>query len=345
MRHSMVRKALALVMALSVLLSLSAVAASAKNTRAQTLSVKDQLKQDEIGTMVDDLLAHAVAWFTTESFQSLPPLVSNAVIESQLGTQLYQYYDAQSFYLTSFDGTRLYCTVFRAPKGCKRDGKNHVIINAHGFQVNALAADLYVPLLTSLGYDVVTWDQRQAGQSDHPKCTMGYNEAQDCGEIAKWVRANYGDDVVLGLYGQSMGSATIMTYSAYDPNLAFMIEDCGYADLKETMRDIQGKYLKFADFERFYENAKRYAEVNGVTYDDVKPIESVKKLAPEIPCMFIHGEGDLYINPKNVDLLYDAKQGEKVKFTVPLAGHSQSYMYDLPGYTRAVKNFMAKYNL
>lgn len=142
---------------------------------------------------------------------------------------------------------------------------------------------------------------------------------------------------------QGMTDDAVMMASPHVKNLAFLIEDCGYADLKGTMKDICDSYLKFVDFDNFYEAANRYATVGDVNYDSVKPINAIRALDPSVPALFLHGEGDTYIAPKNVKKLYKAKRGIREMKTFPLAGHSQSYFFDIPGYTECVTNFLANY--
>ncbi len=347
MKKNHFRTLIALVLALMMLATGTVTAFAAETSKKSPtadLSLMERIQNDDLGGMTADALAHVVTWATKENPQTLLPELSRAVINSPVGQAADSYYEAEHFYVTSFDGTKINCTLFKSKQGSQWNGKGHVVICAHGFQVNQLAAMLQVPMFTDLGYDVITFDQRQAGDSDHTKSTMGVNEAKDVGAIADWTRARYGEDVVLGIYGQSMGAATVMTYSSQDPNLGFLIEDCGYASFKGTCRNIAGKYLPFVDFDEFWKYAVPYSDVNGVTYDDCNPIESVKQLDPNVPAMFIHGEGDMYIDPENVDLLYDAKQGIKTKKTYPLVGHSQSQMF-VKSYPQDIENFLAENGL
>ncbi len=343
MKKNVMKRIVTLVIALAMLV-VCAVPAFAANGKgdADSDSLIERIQHDDLQGMTDDAIAHLVAFATTNNPQTLFPELSRTIIRSDAFQSIAQIYKMKQFYLESFDGTNLKVSRFKSPNGCEWDGKKHVVIVAHGFQVNQLAAMVQVPMFADMGYDVITWDQRQAGDSDQTKCTMGANESKDCGEIAKWVRAKYGDDVVLGLYGQSMGAATVMMYAPNDPNLAFLIEDCGYADLKATMKDIQSSYLTFVDFDNFYEAANRYATVGDVNYDSVKPIKAIRALDPSVPALFLHGEGDTYIAPKNVKKLYNAKKGIKEMKTFPLAGHSQSYYFDIIGYTECVANFLAE---
>lgn len=343
------KKWIAMLLALAVMagcFAMPALAAGQNPAAGQTQkkSLMEMIQEDDLSGMTADAVAHLVTWFTTNEPQSIFPVLERAVVASPAGKAVDQKYNAEHFTVTSFDGTKLNCTLFHTPKGCERNGKKHVVLCAHGFQVDQLVAEFQLPLFADLGYDVVTFDQRQSGLSDKTKCTMGYNEGKDCGVIASWIRQQYGEDVVLGLCGHSMGAATVMMYSSQDPNLAFLIEDCGYASLKGLMQDIQSKYLKFVDFDEFYSRALRYSNVNGVTYDDVEPIESIKKLDPNVPALFIHGTADLYVNPDNVTKLYNAKQGKKVMKTFKGAGHDQSQL-QMISYNNTIREFIQSNNL
>ena len=295
---------------------------------------------------IAEVMARAVAWFTTNNPQNVPAPMVAAVKKLPPMQKFFETHDVYEGTLESFDGLKIAFTRFRSKKGCNWDGKNHVIVIVHGFQVQQAIMWLCMPFFLPLGYDCVTVDLRTAGLSEGKGInTMGYNEAKDVGEVCKWIRKEYGDDVVLGLYGQSMGSATIMQYSADDPNLGFIIEDCGYASMKGTVQELRDRLLKFVDFDEFYPRVLKYATVDGVTYDDVEPIESIRKLDPDIPMLILHSIPDAYIVCDNADLIYEAKQGKKEiqKFTI--APHSASCFLHPIQYKKAIDGFMKKYGL
>ena len=296
---------------------------------------------------IDEVLARAVAWFTTSNVQNIPrPLVA-AMKKLPGANYIRNRYNVETFEVKSFDGLKLAGTVFHSVKGCNWDGKNHVILMVHGFQVQQAMMWAELPFFLPHGYDCVTIDLRTAGLSEGKNInTMGYNEAKDLAATCKYIREKYGDDVVLGLYGQSMGSATIMQYCSDDPNLGFMIEDCGYASLKDTIHEIQSRLLKFVDFEDFYPRVLKYATVGDITYEDVVPIESVKKLDPEVPTMFLHSTGDTYIAPGNAKQLYDARPGTKKELHYySIAPHSGSFMMHPIQYKKDIDAFLKKYDL
>ena len=303
------------------------------------MSAKDKL--------IADVVARGVAAFTTKNFQNVPrPLVAAVKKTPVVADFIRKRYQVDVHEIPSFDGLKLNVTRFRALNGCYWNGKNHVMLLVHGFQVQQAMMWFNLPFFLPHGYDCVTVDLRTAGLSEGKGInTMGWNESKDVAEVCKWIRKEYGDDVVLGLYGQSMGSATIMQYSSTDPNLGFIIEDCGYASLKDTVKNIHDRFLGFVDWDEFYPKVLKYAAVGDVNYDMVKPIESVAKLDPDIPMMILHSIPDAYIVVENADRIYEAKQGKKEIHKYTLAPHSASFFMHPFLYKKDIDDFFEKYDL
>lgn len=298
-------------------------------------------------TFVADVMARAVAAFTTKNFQNVPrPLVAAVKKTPVLADLVRNRYRVDVHTVPSFDGLNLNITRFRARQSCNWDGKNHVLLLVHGFQVQQAVMWFNLPFFLPHGYDCVTVDLRTAGLSEGKGInTMGANEAKDVAEVCKWIRKEYGEDVVLGLYGQSMGSATIMQYSSKDPNLGFIIEDCGYASLTGTVHEIQERLLKFVDWETFYPKVLKYATVGDVSYEDVEPIESIRKLDPEVPLLVLHSIPDAYIVVDNADKIYEEKRGKKEIHKYTLAPHSASFFFHPLQYKKDIDAFLKKYEL
>ena len=54
----------------------------------------------------------------------------------------------------------------------------------------------------------------------------------------------YGKDIYLGLTGESLGAATEITALRYHPDVRFIVNDCGYADLIPVEKDgLKGMHL------------------------------------------------------------------------------------------------------
>lgn len=249
--------------------------------------------------------------------------------------------EQEEYRIKSYDGCELYVNVIKARPDQKKDDKKRVVITVHGISVCHYTNYRYAKIFLDKGFDVVLYDQRHEGVSEHGKykCTMGPNEARDCGEVAKWVRQKYGDDVILGIHGESLGAATVTLYAPNDPNLAFAIEDCGFSSMEQLTREVMHRYLPFLDADNIYATAKKIATVGDVTYDDAAPIEAVRKMSPDVPMMFVHGAWDFFIPHHMAMDMYDAKPGKKKLRITPFAIHALSVDTNKKKYTQQVYDF------
>ena len=331
------KRILSLVLVLAVMLTMTLIPslAASNGSKLSQSTVRD------IRKMGVDGFARFIAWFTTNAPQNIPPELSEILEQTPVETFSDNAFDKETFTLTSFDGTHLKCYWYKTPNGCKWGGKNHVVIIAHGFQVDHMGVVMFLPMFLDAGYDVILFDQRQAGASDRVKCTMGVNESRDVGELAKWVRKEYGQNVVLGLKGHSMGAATVCQYAPNDPDLAFLIEDCGYTSMKNLAKYLQKSYFPFVPFKPFYRLANQYAAVGKVSYDDANALNAIRKLDPEVPALFIHGGNDTFIPTFMVNDFYRAKRGIKEKWICPGAGHDQSWLFGIAKYRSVVYEFLS----
>ena len=137
------------------------------------MSAKDKL--------VADVVARGVAAFTTKNFQNVPrPLVAAVKKTPVVADFIRKRYEVTVDTIPSFDGTELNVTRFRSVRSCNWNGKNHVMLLVHGFQVQQAMMWFNLPFFLPHGYDCVTVDLRTAGLSGGKGInTMGYNEAKD----------------------------------------------------------------------------------------------------------------------------------------------------------------------
>ena len=105
-----------------------------------------------------------------------------------------------------------------------------------GSPIVCLGGIKYASIFHDLGFDCVLYDQRNHGRSDKAITTMGVCESRDLAAVCDWVREKFGEAIVLGTHGESMGAATVMLHSALDGRLAFAMEDCGYSNFSKELR-------------------------------------------------------------------------------------------------------------
>lgn len=218
------------------------------------------------------------------------------------------------------------------------ESKKYIII-AHGVTANMIYDAKYADLFYDLGYNLVTFDERGHGRNEKTVVTMGLKEGEDLVEIINDTRKRYGDDIYLGVHGESMGAATTLMALKYKPNIKFAICDCPYADLEE---------LSYGFAKKSFHLPKFIVKIGGfmgkIIYGynalKVKPIENAKDST--IPLLLCTGENDNLIPKEDSQKVYDIYKGFKMIHYTKGADHAESISADRPAYVKVCKEFLKK---
>ncbi len=221
------------------------------------------------------------------------------------------------------------------------NNSNKFIILVHGYGWTREGMYKYGLLYRKLGYNLVTYDLR--GHGDNKRCpvTMGLKDSKDLHELISIVREKFGKDIYLGIQGESMGAATALMEMKYDDNLKFVIEDCGYATLRDVtyhrikrIFHLPTKYVEFAGF--FLKMFYKYS------LDDVLPMEDCKN--SKTPLLIIHGDKDDYVPIESAYKIKDSRNKDSITEIVVVkgAGHARSLPLDKDAYLNYLQNFLNK---
>jgi len=274
-------------------------------------------------------LAHHLAWpkhFTTEE-----------TIKIEKDKHLYYDYDKlekEEFDTKSFDGYEIKGTYV------KNDPKKFVIIS-HGYTYTRYGGLKYLNLFYNLGYSCIIFDQRGHGENAPYKCTMGLTESKDLIEIINHVHKRFGDDIYLGLHGESMGAGTQIYALRYHPKVDFVVNDCGYGIYKDV---IEQQSKQIAHFPKWLVglSGKVSKLLYGYNFCKLRPIYSLKDSDVVVPILFVHGDNDTLVNCRQSQLMYDAYHGEKQIQIFKGSKHAQSFQDDAEHYNNVVRDFLEK---
>ena len=264
-------------------------------------------------------------------FVDTPPPLS-------IGPRDFQVLRGEEVRFRSFDGTSLRGMWLRAPQPRRRGG---AIVFCHEFGSDMHSCARYTRPLVEAGFDVFTFDFRGHGDSSCPK---GYRplqwpsdkELEDVLGAAAYVEDALeaaGQSRRIGLFGISRGAGAAILAASSDANVACMVCD-GAFGTQETVVSMMKRWAYiFARVKLVYENHPdafwrfllwcmlRFAQPRlGRRFPSVR-----KALAKMVSCpiMFIHGEKDSYIRPKQARLLYESAGEPKSLWPVPNAKHNQ----------------------
>ena len=197
------------------------------------------------------------------------------------------------------------------------------VVLVHGYGGNHTTMREFVDNYLAVGYDVLTVDQRAAGDSEGEYLTMGTAEAAD---IALWTQeiARREPSSKITLHGVSMGAATVMLAAARDDcaNLMAVVEDCGYASAYNLFSQLISVVTPYPSTIMPVMDTMS-SIMTGHAITEATPIDAIGNAT--VPSMFIHGTADTLISPTNAESLY-AASGAQVKtlYMVEGAGHGRS---------------------
>lgn len=246
------------------------------------------------------------------------------------------WYDAMEkvdYTIKSYDGYELHVEYLKNPI---KSGK-YVIIS-HGYTDNHIGSLKYTGNWLDLGFNVILYDLRGHGENEETFCTYSVRESKDLIELIRDTRERYCDIEVMGIQGESLGSATSIACLQYKPEIDFVVADCGFSEIESVMAmGLKGMHLP----PQMVKVASLCAKLKyGYYYKDMRPIDALKD--NEIPIMFIHGKKDDFIVPSHSINMQKATKGYSEIWLVDEATHAASVLFDKQGWKQHVEEFLEK---
>ena len=218
-------------------------------------------------------------------------------IQTKLGSVDYDAYDAmekESFLLRREDGVELACEFLPNPEGAEK-----CLIYVHGFSQNRLIGVRFLSVFREMGYSALIFDQRGFGESGG-FCGFGYFEKHDLAALVEWVRSRMGEDVLIGLVGESMGAITILESLDVLDGIAFAVPDSSCSSVYSMFSAL----TKLPAFPVFSIMNLVVRIRFGVNLKSVRPVDRVA--GTDMPIMFMHGTADPQIKVSECPKLFAA---------------------------------------
>ena len=284
----------------------------------------------------NDLFIVDERYLQTDLFTILPTEDLQQKYLSQIDEQVDWYKDVpkENIKIKSYDGLNLDAALLKA-----NDDHRYIIL-AHGFNT-----DRYILLKQAYeffhrGFNVLLIDQRAYGKSEGKYTTFGFKEHLD---LIQWIDylVKADDEAKIGLYGVSMGAATVMMAlgTKLDKHVVFAIEDSGYSDLKELFKvRIEKKFGIISPLAVAYLN--RYVKATlGFDLSEVSPYKALEN--NDIPICIVHAKGDDVVPYSMAKELYHANHGKKVFY--PLDTNVHAYACYEDDYFDNLETFYQRY--
>ncbi len=220
----------------------------------------------------------------------------------------------------------------------KEKSKKYVILS-HGYTSTRYGMYKYAALWRKLGVNCVLYENRGHGVNKPTTVSFGIRESKDLRMVIEDTYERYGRDIQIGLHGESMGAGLQVMALEHHPEVAFIINDCGYAEILPVL---QWKVQEAFHFPGWLAKlASPFAKLFfGFRFEDVRPIDCLKE--NEIPICFVHGLEDTFTHCWHSEKMYEANKGYKELHLFEGADHAECVVVDTERYLKMLKNFTEK---
>ncbi len=184
----------------------------------------------------------------------------------------------------------------------------NTVLFCHGFTMNRWSMMKYVPIFHRSGWNIIAFDHRMHGDSGGDTTTFGAMETKDLGVVVDAAFQRFSETQLLGLFGESMGSAIAMQYAFQDDRISFVIADSPFGNLDEVLR-LRAEEIPIPQWLRDITlNLVKWFVHSQADYEvgDIRPDLDIMKTP--IPLLLLHGEGDTYIPPASSIRMYEARK-------------------------------------
>ena len=211
--------------------------------------------------------------------------------------------DTFAYTTSGYEGYVIHAQFFKNPQP---SGK--YIILTHGYTDNRFGALKYMKIYLDRGYNCIIYDLRGHGENAPSPCTYGILEAKDLLAVIDDTHRRFGEDITLGLHGESLGAATtVVTHN----------------HLPAWFTDVSSVFFKW-----------KY----GYSYRQMRPVDSLADNL--VPFLFMHGAEDKFILPSNSERMQKSTDGYSELHLIPGAKHAASVLTDPALYTQCVNSFL-----
>jgi len=215
---------------------------------------------------------------------------------------------------------------------------NRFIIIVHGITMNIYGALKYLPFFYRKGFNVVVFDLRNHGETGGDTTTYGHFEKWDLSTVTDHLFKVYGNEISVGVHGESMGGTISMLNMAMDKRIRYGIIDCAFSDLPELLllklqQDSRLKSKKLIAFVNLFIKIRA-----GFSIEDVSPLKELPTIHQ--PILFIHGDQDTYVPMSMTKAMYAFKMDKKYMYIAKGGEHATSMAVDPERYNIEITAFL-----
>lgn len=213
------------------------------------------------------------------------------------------------------------------------------VIICHGVTENKINSMKYATMFMKRGFNAIIYDHRRHGESGGKTSSYGHYEKFDLQAVVAELKKRKGNDIILGIHGESMGAVTTLLYAGMLGDYAdFYIADCPFSNFEEQIKLQMSQELPLPSWTIFPIGRAFIKLRDGYWTSEVAPIDYIQHI--QKPVLFIHSEPDRYIPVEMTHALYEKKEGPKQLYIPKQGGHAQSYNENPEEYEAQIDHFL-----
>jgi pimeloyl-ACP methyl ester carboxylesterase len=224
------------------------------------------------------------------------------------------------------------------------------VVLLHGFFRGGLELEPPAAMFRDLGCEVLMVEARNHGGSGRAPCTFGRDERKDVVAAVEWLRREperKGRPLVL--YAVSLGTAAVIGAVPDVAPLSGIILDAPMDDLLATAHRMLSEEprpdrRRLGMVQPFRSLIVLAFELwSGVRFSEVRPIDDLARIPPDVPILVIGGSADLRMPPATVQAMFDrlpTRPGSKSLWIRPGSTHGQVWNDDPAGYREHLAEFL-----
>lgn len=240
----------------------------------------------------------------------------------------------EEYTVETFDGRKLWTGLVQGDPENK-----HYVVLSHGYTSTRYGTYKYAVLWKRMGYNCILYENRGHGVNEPATITFGKVESKDLMAVIADTYKRYGEDIRIGLHGESMGAGLQLMALAYKPKVDFIVNDCGYSEILPVLRWKVKQSFQLPAF--LPDLAAPFARLlYGFWFHEVRPIDQLKE--NEIPICFVHGVKDNFTHTWHSEKMYEVNKGYKEIHLYEDADHAECIAVDSDRYYRMLEAFITK---
>ena len=245
--------------------------------------------------------------------------------------------EQKCYCIDSYDGYRLHVQLCKNPEVDESaSAQTKYVILTHGYTDNRFGMLKYMQIYLRRGFHCIIWDLRGHGENEPEACTYGIRESRDLCALIQDTFARYGQDIILGLHGESLGAATTVCSLGQQQRVRFAVADCGFSDITNVLK---GSMTYKRQPAWLVDTASLVTKLRvGYSFRQMRPVDALSK--NRVPVLFLHGREDRFIQPENSLRMQRSTRGYSEFHMIPGASHANSVLTDPEKYEMFVDSFL-----